>query len=128
MMPLDPYRKYLYALLAASLPFPLLISNIAIAFVILHWFFTYAREVKFKLLLGTPLVYFIAYYLWHVISLTYSENLAVGLFDLEKNFGLLIIPLIVFTSRKIEEEELFLILKAFILSTGLALGIILLGF
>lgn len=66
------------------------------------------------------LILSVAYYLIHVLSLLYTENLKLGFFYLEKNFLFLFGPLLFCVLRKLEVKRVIL-LDVFGASVGLAM-------
>ncbi len=101
-------------LIAFSFPFvkatPLLIVLLAI-----NWLIEGNFANKLKLLsINKVVLLFISFYLLHIISALYSDNLKVGLFDLQVKLSLLVFPIIVASSAPLTLKKTHNVYKALI--------------
>ena len=110
-------RTLALQLFVASLPFSLMVNNVAIGILTINWLFESSFPEKWKRIKGNPLVYcFTLFYVLSVIGLVYTENMQQGLFELEKKLTLALFPLILSSSNPISKVDIRKIFKAFILS------------
>ncbi|MBL7932752.1 MAG: O-antigen ligase family protein [Bacteroidia bacterium] len=104
--------------IAIGLPFPILITNLAIWLLILNWLFESSLNEKFNALRTQPLaLFFLAFFAWYALGLLYSDNLKQGSFELEKKLSFLVFPLILASAKTpISLREIRTIAKCFIIS------------
>ena len=116
---------YLAVLIAFCLPFGRL-TPIFIALMLLNWIIEGDFKNKFIHVFNNKLaLLFIGFYGMHLIGMLYTENLAVGEFDLQVKFSLLLFPIVIasrpFNSK--EKNTMFLSLTfAGIISSMILLG------
>jgi O-antigen ligase len=117
--------SYSCILVVFLLPYSIKLTSYSLIFLVIAWLiqgdlrFKISKLIAFDwLFVGTPLLYLI-----YVFSFLYSDNLNTALRELEKGIGLLILPLIFTSSRKLSREETNRILWSFIIS-NLSLGLI----
>jgi O-antigen ligase len=114
----------LSCLLAFLLPFKQVVA-ICIALLLLNYLLEGRFREKMKTMRHTTLfVFFIAFYLLHVLGMCWTRNQASGWFDLEVKLSLLIFP-IVFASRPLESEKVDRIFSWFLSGCGAACLLIL---
>lgn len=119
---------YLLLLVVATLPFFIAINSFAIILLVFNWVVEGNWRKKIKMLLhNTYAMVCIAFYLYHIIGLFYSNNKSAGLFELEKKLGLFIFPLVFATSSTLDRKKLFIILKCFVVACLVAVIICLLN-
>lgn len=113
-------------LIAITFPLPFSISNIFIVLAVLLWLIEGDFINKFiRIKKQKTLWFIIGFYILHVFSLVYTENVSDGLFILEKKSVLLILPLII-ASIALSESQIKNILYAFVLG-NLLISIVLLS-
>ncbi len=95
-------------------------------FIIALWLIVWLIEGKFKQKIGQlkkiqPFILLVTFYILHLLSLFYTENIKSGLFDIEVKLSLLILPLVVLNNKFIANKQYFnTIIKAFVLSNFVA--------
>ena len=108
---------YSLILVAATLPFSLLANSISIIALTLNWLIEGDYSKKIKSIKNNLLFYiFISFYVMHIIGMLYTTNIHDGFFELQKKLSLLVFPFVVFTSQKLNQQEIKNILKSFLLS------------
>lgn len=118
----DKIFFYLLVLIAVTLPFFIAINSIVIFLLVFNWVLEGNWKKKKKMLLSNKhAIVWIIFYLYHVISLFYSENKSTGLFELEKKLVFLIFPLVLATSSTLDRKKLFIILRFFVAACFLAI-------
>lgn len=115
-------------IVAATLPFSLLLNSISIILLSFIWLpgILYFNRIK----LNPPNLYFffpVAFYLMHIIGLYSTDNIKEGFFELEKKMSLIVFPLILGTSYKLDQNQVNTILKAFLFSVFIS-SLICLGY
>ncbi|OFX79104.1 MAG: hypothetical protein A2X12_10420 [Bacteroidetes bacterium GWE2_29_8] len=112
---------HFYLLLATSFFIPLskLFVKVALILLVLNWLLNIKENFSYRLTKRNKAYFFIfiSYYLFHLIGLLYSKNIAFGLFDLQIKLPLLLFPLIIFFSKPIAYDELIKISYAFVIGT-----------
>lgn len=117
----EKLRLLALVVFALSLPFSMLINNLAIMLLIVNWFFESTLNEKWNRIKQNRLVvFFLLFYLLHVFWLICAENMKEGLFELEKKLTLFLAPLILATSNTIFKKDFRTIFKAFVLSCTIA--------
>ncbi len=115
-------RLIAMSLLAGSLPFPILLSNVAIWLLIVNWLLEGAIKDKLK---GTvsrgAMLFFVLFYVWYWVGLLYTSNMKSGFFELEKKLTFLAFPLLFSLTRTpVKLKEIRVVAWSFILSTVFA--------
>lgn len=117
--------------IAVTFPLPYKISNLGIVALVVFWF---AKKVVNKEGLSfnfsskydrLVLIAFWALFLWEAISLSYAENVAYGLKNIEGKLSLVLLPLVLY-DLKLEVSKLISLLKYYIYSLAIC-TIVLLG-
>jgi O-antigen ligase len=112
-------------LVVFALPYSIRLTSYSIILLVVAWIIQ--GDLKFKLsrlksvdwlFVGTPILYLI-----YVASISYSYNMNTALRELEKGIGLLLLPIIFTSSKKLLRGEINIILWSFIIS-NLSLGVI----
>jgi O-antigen ligase len=104
-------------LIMVSLPFSMLLNNIAIILLGVNWIFESTPSEKWRKIRQKPLVYcFILFYILYCFGLLYTENMRQGFFELEKKLTLLLFPLIFASSEPVTRNECRILFKAFVFS------------
>jgi O-antigen ligase len=103
------------------LPFSKNISNIFILLSCVVWLIEGGFKEKAQAYFRQP-VYFLLglLYLFYIIGMWNTSNISVGLYNLEKKYTLLIIPLTLGTWRMLDERWINRILYSFVASTTIA--------
>lgn len=119
------YHRYIYlfslALAFVSLPFSQFTLSVGIIVLFLNWLLEGRWKEKINQLKGnTALFLFVLIYLSIVIGIFYSSNSLYGFKELKLKLPLLIIPLVVSTSKPVEGREKLYILVLFSLSVLVA--------
>ncbi|MFZ9029075.1 MAG: hypothetical protein ACO2Z9_08670, partial [Crocinitomicaceae bacterium] len=102
-------NDYLVALLVLIIPIfnrlmPLLLILLVIATVVYP---VKKQEIKDRLKPNKPLFWFIAFYLYHLIGMSYSENMAFGWNDLGIKLSFLVVPLIIaFSDIRLSKDKI----------------------
>lgn len=110
-------------LLVFSIPFPYIASSIAVVLLILTWLiqFNYKDTLK-KLFSRKALWAWVALFVLHAISYTYSDNKAQSSFDLQSKLSLLILPIVIGAGMKLNRKNTEYIFLSFVLGiTAIAL-------
>jgi len=112
---------YSFLLLVFSMPFDKRIIPPLIVLWVITWILEGNFKSRFKNLTFTklPFIFIITFYLWHVISLSYSANINEGLFDIEVKFSILLFPLLFTGANSRYKENSIHVLKAYILGNFL---------
>jgi len=114
-------------LIAVSFPFSYRLSNPWIVLMVVFWVFErilrpkkdQLEELKRNPINKISFYSFIALFVWTAISLSYTDNLELGLKNLEGKLSLLAFPIVLYNFR-LAQKEVWNILKAFIISISLA--------
>ncbi len=119
-------NDHLVALLLLTIPvfnrlMPLLLILLVIATVILP---AKKEEITDRLKPNKPLFWIIAFYIYHLIGMSYSENLAFGWNDLGIKLSFLVVPLIIaFSDIRLSKDKIVdMIILGLFISALLALG------
>ncbi len=136
---LRQYSRHIYfygiILLAMSLPLSIYTTSLAEIVLLVNWIIEGRFKSKFRVLKNRPSLWFImALYGLHLVALLYSDpgNYDYALKDLKVKLPLLILPLIIGTSRALNRDQIKIVLLLFCLATfsstlvsfGVFLGII----
>lgn len=116
-------KDFLFPLIAFALPLSKAIVPILIALVLLFWILEADFRNKFASLKSKSFLQQIALYIFLLVGLSYTENTAAGGFDMEQKMSLLLFPLLLFTSIKLDDEKQMQIERNFVF--GCLLSIIL---
>ncbi|WP_338358638.1 O-antigen ligase family protein [Yeosuana marina] len=108
---------YSICLVAITMPLTFEINSIAIILAAIVNFLYVTKKQNLKLLLPNKKdMLFIVYYLIIVISLLYTENIGMGLKNLEYNLSFIIIPVFFYRLKTLNKSEYKILIKSFILS------------
>ena len=120
----DLVRKYAAALFCLTLPFSLLLNNIAVFILALNWLFEGKFKSKFERLKeGRSAWYPMQLYLVVVLGLLFTQNFREAGFELEKKLMLFFLPLFFVTSNELDENDRRFVFKSFILSAFLSTAV-----
>lgn len=105
---------YLALLIVLTLPFARF-TAVFISLLLLNWIIEGDFKNKFQAILKNKLsLLFIAFFLLHVIGLSYTENMEAGLFDLQVKLSLLVFPIVIasrpYSSLKLRNIFVFFII------------------
>jgi len=108
-------------LIAASLPLSIFSTSMFQIVLLVNWLIEgHFREKWNKALVNKALLVVLLLYLLHVVGLIWSEDLAYGLKDMRIKLPLLVLPVILATSRPLERKHVHRILLFFSLSVFVA--------
>lgn len=111
------------ALVAIALPFSIRFTSLAIIFFCVSWLAqTNFRQLSQSLSGNWLLWLYCIPFLLLTVSLLYTEDTKSGLWELEKAVPLLVFPLLFSSARRLSKENIYCILRAFILS-NVAFGV-----
>jgi hypothetical protein len=113
----DLVRKYALAMFCLTLPFSLLLNNIAVFILALNWLAE--REFKSKLqrlMSGRSAWYPMQLYLLVVVGLLFTQNYKEAGFELEKKLMLFFLPLFFVSSKPLSENDRRFVFKSFLIS------------
>lgn len=110
-------------LVAITFPLPILISNIALYGLSFLWLVQLIINCKLRLSFfdkknKAVLVVFLLLFLWQALSLLYNTNLLEGLKNVESKYSLVLLPLVLFTT-KITKNLLLSLFKSVVYSITL---------
>lgn len=112
------------ALVVVALPFSIKLTTQAIILFAAAWLFQNNFSRLGRVLKKSATFWLLtSLYLLTVLSLFYTQNLAAGLWELEKGATLLLFPLMMASAKKLAKSRIDFILKAFVLA-NLTFGII----
>jgi len=76
-----------------------------ILFLFINWLATSSFKTKFLFLKSNlrAFIFLTSFYIWHIVSLLYTDNLKYGFFDLEVKLSLFIFPLIMLSSEQLSQ-------------------------
>ena len=123
---------WILAIIAASMSISIFSTNFFQFALIFYWLFMPGIRLKFSDIKAQKgLWVFLSGYVVLLIGMIYTSDFNYGLHDLKIKLPLLILPLIIGTSKKINFQELRFVLMAFIagiflssiISTGVFLGL-----
>ncbi len=101
-------------LLAASLSLPPFFMVLSQAILIVNWIFEEKFKTRMQMIWGRKsLVLFLSIFLIHIIWLIPTRDFSFALNDLKIKLPLLILPLVLATSRRLRENEIKFILLSF---------------
>lgn len=110
-----------------SLPFSIPICHFGILLILLNWILQWNWTEKWKIgKQNSTVLIFISFFAFHLIGLFYSNDFDNSLFNVEKKFSLLVVPLVLATSF-ISSQKRIILLKSFIVSCFAASTICLAG-
>ena len=114
--PLQKIMVALLVLIAFSLPFKFLV-NLFIVLALIVWLFSKPFKKLFTKTKNTKvLLVIIIFYLLHLVSLLFTDNIIEGLSSLEIKVSMLIFPLLFYTEEFSKKQYLFFF-KSFIVGT-----------
>jgi hypothetical protein len=125
------YHQHIYftglSLLAVSLPLSIFLLSIAMFILTVNWLLENNFRQKLELARNRKsIVAFIIIYVVHLLGMLYSIDWTYGIHDLKIKLPLLILPLIIGTSKPLDEKKLEQILLFFcgavLLSTLISMG------
>lgn len=103
-----------------SLPFSIALCHFGIIIILLNWAIERDWQNKWLLAKNNSSVFlFIAFFLFHLVGIFYSNDFENSLFNVEKKFSLFIVPVVLATSA-ISTKNKTILCKAFIASCLLA--------
>jgi type III secretory pathway component EscS len=114
---------YFYTLIAiaASLPISIFSTSMFQIILLLNWLAEGRFKEKWNRAAGNRALWvFLLLYVLHMVGMLWSEDLAYGLKDMKIKLPLLILPLILATSRPLEKRQVHRILLFFSLSVFVA--------
>jgi len=124
---LDKYFQYLIVGLFLTSTFSLILSKIFSILIILLWLFSGKYKEKFSAILNNNIALAsIAFFIWQVIGLTWTENFEWGIRILIKTIEFLILIPILLTTCRYENFKIYI--KAFMLGILLTIFLILLDY
>src|SRR5688572_2891178 len=86
---------YSLLLIACTLPFTVKINSVFIIILCLNWIIEGDLKNKLKLFFRQKTaLYFLAFYVLHLLGMLYTSETANGAFELEKKLSLVILPLV----------------------------------
>ncbi len=117
------HHIYIFALIliAISLPFSPFLLSISIILLLINWLIEGGLLSKISIALNNnALLIFLSLYLIHILGLLLTSDFDYAAKDMRIKFPLLIIPIVIATSKDLNAKELRLILLAFCISVILA--------
>lgn len=118
------YRLQLLSLIlvAATLPFSILLNNIAIGCVVLTWLISGNYKAKLqKALKNNLFLLFVSVFVVQVVGLLYTSEVSEGLGKIERKAALFILPLILLSANKLSFRHITFVVKVFVIAClGLA--------
>lgn len=115
-----PLHFYFYVLLVLLIPFDAFIS-LSIILLGISVFFFQPLKISFRNIKERPITYvFAAFYLFYIFGMLYTSNTSAGLREMEYRLSILIFPLIIAASPKLEKRSYLLLLTTFVLACALA--------
>ena len=118
------HRIYSYglALVALTLPFPILVNSAAIGIVILNWLLEGDWVRRIRRMAGSWIFWLLVlYYFNRWAGVLYTEDLSQGLFNMEKTWSFLIFPVILFSTKDFSRKDLDRICIAFVAGTAVTM-------
>lgn len=117
MIPKSYFLKiypFLLGLIAFTLPFNVMLNNIAIGLLLLYWLATGHVRAKLKAAFTNPyFLLFAAVYFIQFFGLLYSDDHHDAFVKLEKRAGLFLIPLLILTLPRLTGRQLLAVILAF---------------
>lgn len=111
-------------LTVGTLPFSVRLCSWAIILLTLNWIIEGQFTSKWQRLKKNRLIWlFSGFYLLYVVGLIFTEDMATGLFNLEKKLSLFIFPIVLGTSHQLSAREIKYIFNTFIAVCISAIGI-----
>ncbi len=109
-------------LFAVSYIFLMHVNIYAVLILFLNWISEGGFKAKLNVIKQQRMLWlFLSLYLVHVIGIFYSSNLTGGFLHLERKLGLLVLPLVLGTTRPLKKEQFHLLLMLFVSSIFAAL-------
>lgn len=103
--------------IAASLPLSAFFTSIGQWFILIAWIAdkNFVQKVK-SIRINKALLFFLSFYLLHIVSLLWTSNYQYGLHDIKIKLPLLILPLIISTSKPLNKKEILSIFWVYCLA------------
>lgn len=121
MLSSQKYRDihyYLLILLVVSIPFSTFLMSTTQIFLVINWLLSPRLVTRLNSFASnTPALMMFLFYFFLVLGLTYSSDLNYGFEDLKKKLPMLILPLIVASTRPLNARKLKYLLTFFISAT-----------
>ncbi len=111
-------HKWLITLLAFFLPVNQNVLAIIIALTVLNWLSLDKKE-EHKSIWSFALL--IAFFLWHLIGLIWSENMDFGLFDVQVKLSFLLLPLVFYFSKRLHSIDFERVLSGYVVGCVVAI-------
>lgn len=109
-----------------SLPYSIILCHFGILVILLNWLIQWDWNRKWQLAKqNSTVMFFVAFFAFHLIGTFYSIDFENSLFNVEKKFSLLVIPVVVATSNLSVKYKTFLYIS--FIATCLVASIICLG-
>ena len=125
------YRIYLFSLtlLVCCLPLSRYLLSISQFMLLLNWLAEAEFGKKLKILRGKPAVLlFISIFLVYLAGLFYTDNLHAGLVKIKNVLPLVLLPVVMSTSRPISKKNCYQLFMFFVLAVSLAATICLFAY
>ena len=104
-------------LLVVALPFSNFLISLSIIILVINWLRQGSIAQDIKSNIANPFIILCcSYFLIHIIGLSYTENLSAGFNSIKNKLPLLILPIVICCSNKINDKQLKIILYSFIAS------------
>ncbi len=104
-------------LIAITLPFAVSLNSYIINIFALNWLIEGNFSKKFRILIkNKTALLFMSFYVLYIIGLSYTSNMAEGMFVLEKKLSLFVFPFLLSTTVRLKKVRLENILKVFVLA------------
>jgi O-antigen ligase len=121
------YFRYALFLVVGTMPFHSNVNSASIIVLSIVWMFEGNFAAKRKLFLTRPLIsFFLLFYFLFLLGMIYTDNVAVGLFNLEKKLPLLSLPVLIGTSlsfdKKMMRDVLFFFIVTCFVTSLICLG------
>lgn len=112
---------FLLCIFAFSLSISKFLVSLTFILLIVNWIFEGKLKEKWKSIIkSTPLKIFLIIYLTHLVGLTYTNNFNYAFHDLNIKLPLLILPVIVYTSRPLSTNQTKYVLLSLLAGSFLA--------
>ncbi|QHT68846.1 hypothetical protein GXP67_20435 [Rhodocytophaga rosea] len=106
---------YLLVLITVTLPFTVRINSFFIILLATNWVLEGSFKSKFIRLKSSKLALLsIGFYIYHLIGLTYTDDLQSGFSDIETKLSLFLFPMVIGSSPPLSRKKLDILLKGFI--------------
>ncbi len=103
-----------------TLPLSIRINSIAIICLVFTWLFKNSLREKLENMRKPIFFLVISFYLIHIIGLLWTSNTSHGMYELEKKFALLVLPVVLGSVNRFKEEEIKKIFIYFVISCVVA--------